>query len=55
MRTRVRTPAGWRGLQEFLVADRGEPAIEAVEVEGIADAAPTPEALAAIEAARTRS
>jgi LPPG:FO 2-phospho-L-lactate transferase len=51
VRTRVRTAAGWRGLQEFLVADRSEPEIEAVEVEGIADAAPTPEALAAIEQA----
>ena len=51
VRTRVRTAAGWRGLQEFLVADRGEPAIEAVEVEGIAEAAPTPEALAAIDGA----
>ena len=49
--TRVRTAAGWRGLQEFLVADRGEPAIEAVEVEGIAEATPTPEVLAAIEGA----
>ena len=49
--TRVRTAAGWRGLQEFLVADRGEPAIEAVEVEGIAEAAPTSEVLAAIEGA----
>ena len=51
VRTRVRTAAGWRGLQEFLVADRGEPEIEAIEVEGIADAAPTPEALAAIDRA----
>ena len=51
VRTRVRTSAGWRGLQEFLVADRGEPEIEAVEVEGIADAAPTPQSLAAIEGA----
>ena len=51
VRTRVRTAAGWRGLQEFLVADRGEPAIEGVEVEGIAEAAPTPEVLAAIERA----
>jgi LPPG:FO 2-phospho-L-lactate transferase len=51
VRTRVRTAGGWRGLQEFLVADHGEPAIEAVEVEGIADAVPTPEVLAAIEGA----
>ena len=51
VRTRVRTAAGWRGLQEFLIADRGEPAVEEVEVEGIAEAAPTPEVLAAIERA----
>ena len=51
VRTRVRTAAGWRGLQEFLVADRGEPEVESVEIEGIADAAPTPEALAAIAGA----
>jgi LPPG:FO 2-phospho-L-lactate transferase len=51
VRTRVRTPAGWRGLQEFLIADRGEPAVEAVELEGIADAEATPEALEAIAAA----
>ena len=51
VRTRVRTAAGWRGLQEFLIADRGEPTIEGVEVDGIAEAAPTPEVLAAIERA----
>jgi LPPG:FO 2-phospho-L-lactate transferase len=53
VRTRVRTPAGLRGLQEFLILDRGEAPIEAVEVEGIAAATPTPEvreALAAAEA-----
>ena len=49
VRTRVRTVAGWRGLQEFLVVDHGEPEVEEVQVEGIADATPTPEALAAIE------
>ncbi len=38
VRTRVRTPAGWRGLQEFLILDRGEAPIEAVELEGIAEA-----------------
>ncbi len=51
VRTRVRTPDGWRGLQEFLIADRGEPPVEEVELEGIADATATPEALEAIAAA----
>jgi len=51
VRTRVRTPGGWRGLQEFLIADRAEPPIEAVELEGIAEASPTPEVLDAISAA----
>ena len=51
VRTGVRTAAGWRGLQEFLVADRAEPAIEGVELEGIGEARPTPEVLAAIEGA----
>ena len=48
VRTRVRTADGWRGLQEFLIADRAEPAIESVELEGIAEARPTPEVLEAI-------
>ena len=25
VRTRIRTPNGWRGLQEYLVVDRAEP------------------------------
>ncbi len=48
VRTRVLTPAGWRGLQEFLILDAGEAPIEAIEVEGLDDAAPTPEVLAAL-------
>src|SRR5829696_2176604 len=57
---RVRTPAGWRGLQEFLILDgakvvtdveRGAAMIEAVELEGIAEAAPTADVLEAIAAA----
>ena len=51
VRTRVRTPAGWRLLQEFLVADRAEPRIEAVELEGIEAAEPTDEVLEAVAAA----
>lgn len=48
VRTRIRTAAGWRGLQEFLIVDRGEPAIEAVEVEDIEDAEPSPEVTEAL-------
>ena len=51
VRARVRTSEGWRGLQEYLVAERGEPAVEAVELDGIDGTTPTPEVLAAIEAA----
>jgi LPPG:FO 2-phospho-L-lactate transferase len=51
VRTRILTPGGWRTLQEFLVAERAEPPIEGIEVEGIAEAEPTPEALEAIAAA----
>jgi LPPG:FO 2-phospho-L-lactate transferase len=43
VRTRVRTPDGWRGLQEYLVVDRAEPPIEAVEFEGVERSRPTPE------------
>jgi LPPG:FO 2-phospho-L-lactate transferase len=48
VRTRVRTPEGWRGLQEFLIVDRAQPAIEGIELEGIAEAEPTREILAAV-------
>ncbi len=51
VRTRVRTPAGWRGLQEFLILDQGEAPIEGVELEGIGEARPAPEAVAALAAA----
>jgi LPPG:FO 2-phospho-L-lactate transferase len=43
VRTRVRTPGGLRGVQEYLILDRAEPSIEAVEFEGSARATPTPE------------
>jgi LPPG:FO 2-phospho-L-lactate transferase len=48
VRTRVLTPAGWRGLQEFLILDEGSAAIEAVELDGIGQARPTTEVLAAL-------
>jgi LPPG:FO 2-phospho-L-lactate transferase len=51
VRTFVLTPDGRRGLQEYLILDRGEPPVEGVELEGIESAAPTAEALEAIAAA----
>jgi LPPG:FO 2-phospho-L-lactate transferase len=48
VRTKVLTDAGRRGLQEYLVLDRGEPEVRGVELEGIAEAEPTPEVLAAL-------
>jgi LPPG:FO 2-phospho-L-lactate transferase len=48
VRTHVRTPAGWRPFQEFMIVDRAAAAIEAVELRGIDAAAPPPEALDAI-------
>ncbi|HSJ16987.1 MAG TPA: 2-phospho-L-lactate transferase [Solirubrobacterales bacterium] len=51
VRTRVRTPAGWRALQEYLILDRAEPPIEEVELAGVREAEPTPEVLAAIATA----
>jgi LPPG:FO 2-phospho-L-lactate transferase len=51
VRTRVRTPHGWRDFQEYLVRDRAEPAIEAVEFEGVERSAPAPEVLEALAAA----
>jgi LPPG:FO 2-phospho-L-lactate transferase len=51
VRTRVRTAAGWRDFQQYLVRERAEPEIEAVDFAGVGDAAPTPEVRAAVEAA----
>jgi len=51
VRTQVHTPAGVRGLQEYLIVDRGEPQVTGVELEGIAEAEPTPEALEALRLA----
>ena len=51
VRTWVRTADGWRDLQQYLVAERGQTPVEGVEVRGIAEATPTPEVLAAIATA----
>jgi LPPG:FO 2-phospho-L-lactate transferase len=48
VRTRVGTADGWRELQQYLVAEHAEAPVEQVEVDGIAEATPTPEVLAAI-------
>ncbi len=53
VQTRVLTPDGWRGLQEFLIVDKSQPPIEGIEVQGLDRAVPTAEvreALAAAEA-----
>jgi len=51
VRTRVRTAAGWRGLQEYLVAEHAQDPVEEVQIEGIQDAEPTPDVLEAISLA----
>lgn len=51
VRTRVLSAAGSRELQEYLIIDRGEAEVHGVELEGIADAEPTPEVLAALRLA----
>ncbi|HET8814815.1 MAG TPA: 2-phospho-L-lactate transferase [Solirubrobacterales bacterium] len=48
VRTRVITPAGPRSLQEYLILDGGTPPVDAVELEGIQAAEPTPEVLEAL-------
>ena len=51
VRTQVHTAAGARGLQEYLIVDRGEPQVTGVDLEGIAAAEPTPEVLEALRLA----
>ena len=51
VRTRVRTAAGDRGLQEYLIVDRGEPEVLGIELEGIAEAEATPEVVEALSRA----
>ncbi len=49
VRTHVRAAGRVRPIQEFMIVDRAEPAIEGVELRGSDAARPTPEVLAAIE------
>jgi LPPG:FO 2-phospho-L-lactate transferase len=48
VRTKVQTAAGWRGLQEYLIVDGGAAEVHSVELDGIAEAEPTVEVLAAL-------
>ncbi|HEY7151827.1 MAG TPA: 2-phospho-L-lactate transferase [Solirubrobacterales bacterium] len=43
VRTRVLTPGGWVGLQEYLIVERSEPPIERIEAQGLDRAVPTTE------------
>jgi LPPG:FO 2-phospho-L-lactate transferase len=51
VRTHVRAGGRWRPFQEFMVVDRAEPEIEAVELRGVESAQPAPDVLEAIAAA----
>ncbi len=51
VRTQARTADGWRGLQQYLVAEHAQAEVEEIRVEGIADAVPTPEVLDALGSA----
>ncbi len=48
VRTKLMTAAGHRDLQEYLIVDGGAVDVEGVELEGIAEAEPTAEVLAAL-------
>ena len=50
VRTHVRSGGRWRPFQEFMVAERAAPPVEAVELRGANEARATPEAIAALEA-----
>jgi LPPG:FO 2-phospho-L-lactate transferase len=51
VRTRVRTTDGWRGLQQYLVAEHAQAPVEEVQIEGIDEATPTPEVVEALSGA----
>ena len=52
VRTRVRTAEGWWPFQEFMIAHGAQGPIEEVALDGLEAAAPTPQVLDAIAAAR---
>jgi LPPG:FO 2-phospho-L-lactate transferase len=51
VRTRVRARGAWHGFQEFMIRERAAGPVQDVEFAGAAEAAPPPEALAALAAA----
>src|SRR5829696_3131898 len=51
VRTRVRTAAGERGLQEYMIVDGGEPEVLGVQLDGIAEAQASPEVVDALSQA----
>ena len=51
VRTHVRTDAGWRPFQEFMIVDRAAAPIEGLAFRGIQEAKPSPEVLDAIATA----
>lgn len=48
VRTRVMTGGVWRDLQEYLILEGGQAPVEGVELQGIAEAEPTPEVIEAV-------
>ena len=51
VQTQVETPNGWLSFQEYFVKERCQPEVKAIRFEGIEQAQPTAEALAAIAGA----
>ena len=51
VRTELRTPGGWLGLEEFFVRERCAPEVLEVQYRGAEEAKPAPGVLAAVEAA----
>jgi LPPG:FO 2-phospho-L-lactate transferase len=51
VQTRIRTAAGWREVQEYLIVDRAKPEVEEVELRGIHSAHPTREVIDALASA----
>jgi LPPG:FO 2-phospho-L-lactate transferase len=52
VRTWIRTPAGWRAFQEYMIRGRAAGIVEGLEFRGAEQAQPSAEALAAIAGAR---